>query len=118
MAFLGGRIRSGLELILEHNRFDEHLRDADLVITGEGRIDEQTIHGKGPIGTAQRARARGVPTVAIVGGLDADEALLHEAGIQAVLPIVTGPMSLEEALAQAAELVERAALRLGYLLQL
>ncbi|MBZ0302524.1 MAG: glycerate kinase, partial [Anaerolineae bacterium] len=59
----------------------------------------------------------GVPTVAIVGGLNVRDDVLHEAGIQAVLPIVTGPMSLEMAIEHAGELVERAALRLGYLLQ-
>ena len=117
MAFIGGRIESGIDLILNHNRFVERLEEADLVITGEGRIDEQTIYGKGPIGVARLAREHGVPTVAIVGGLEADDALLHEAGIQAVLPVVTGPMALDEALARADELVERAALRLGYVLQ-
>ena len=89
-----------------------------LVITGEGQIDEQTVQGKGPIGVARLASKYSVPTVAIVGGLNADDALLHEAGIQAVLPIVTAPMALEEAIERAEELVERAALRLGYLLEM
>jgi glycerate 2-kinase len=118
MAFIGGKIQSGIDLILEYNHFDERLRSADLVITGEGRMDEQTVHGKGPIGVARRARAAGVPTVAIVGGLGADDALLHEAGVWAVLPIVTEPMPLEAALQNAQTLIERAAMRLGYLLQL
>jgi glycerate kinase len=118
MAFLGGRIQSGIDLLLEHNQFREHLRDADLVITGEGQMDEQTVHGKGPIGVARLAREHGVPTVAIVGGLNAHDALLHDAGIHAVLPIVTKPMPLDEALAQAETLVQRAALRLGYMLQI
>jgi glycerate kinase len=116
MAFLGGRIESGIDLILQHRGFDQHLRDAELVITGEGRMDEQTIGGKGPIGVARRARDAGVPTIALVGGLNADDAVLHEAGLQAVLPIVTGPMSLDDALRRAPELLERAALRLGYIL--
>ena len=118
MAFLGGRIVSGIDLILDHGGFDAHLRDADLVITGEGQMDEQTVQGKGPIGVARRALAAGVPTVALVGGLRADDALLHEAGLAAVLPVVTQPMPLDEAIRRADELVERAALRLGYLLQL
>lgn len=118
MAFLGGRIQSGVDLILDTNGFDEHLKTASLVITGEGQMDEQTIGGKGPIGAARRAAEHGVPTVAIVGGLNADDTLLHEAGVQAVLPIVTRPMSLDDALRNAAELVERAALRLGYVLQI
>ncbi|MBI5670197.1 MAG: glycerate kinase [Chloroflexi bacterium] len=116
MAFLGGRIESGIDLILQQRGFDRHLRDADLVITGEGRMDEQTIGGKGPIGVARRAREAGVPTVALVGSLNADDTLLHKAGLQAVLPIVTGPMALDEALRRAPELLERAAQRLGYVL--
>jgi glycerate kinase len=116
MAFLGGRIQSGVDLLLDYNGFDQHLKDADLVITGEGQIDSQTIHGKGPIGVALRARSVGVPTVAIVGSLNADDQLLHEAGIHAVLPIIPRPMELDEALRDASRLVEQAALRLGYLM--
>lgn len=118
MAFLGGRIQSGIDLILDLRGFDHLLADADLVITSEGRMDEQTVHGKGPIGVARRAHERGVRTIAMVGGLQADDALLHEAGLWAVLPIVSAPMSLEQALAEADRLVEATALRLGYLLQL
>ena len=118
MAFLGGRIESGIDLILNLRGFDQQLEDAALVITSEGRMDAQTIHGKGPIGIARRARERGVPTVALVGGLQVDDALLHETGLWAALPIVSTPMPLEQALANADALVEAAALRLGYLLQL
>jgi glycerate 2-kinase len=61
MAFLGGRIESGIDLILNFRGFDQELAQADLVITSEGRLDAQTVHGKGPIGVARRARERGVP---------------------------------------------------------
>lgn len=118
MAFLDGRIQSGIDLILDLRGFDHLLNDADLVITSEGRMDVQTVHGKGPIGVARRARERGVPTVALVGGLQADDALLHEAGLWAVLPVVNAPMPLEQALANADHLVESTAQRVGYLLQL
>ncbi|WP_228845322.1 glycerate kinase [Phototrophicus methaneseepsis] len=118
IAFLGGRIVSGIDLLLEHNHFVDHLAQADLVITGEGRMDEQTIYGKGPIGVARLAREHGVPTVALVGGLQTDDATLHEAGLQAVLPIINEPMSLEDALANGRHLIEQTALRLGYLLQI
>lgn len=117
MAFLGGHIRSGIDLILEHNGFDDLLASADLVVTGEGRLDAQTVGGKGPIGVARRARQRGVRTVALVGSLEADDALLHDEGIWATLSIVPAPIRLDEAIAHAPELLERAALRLGYLLQ-
>ena len=115
-AFLNARIESGIDLILEYSGFADALTEADLVITGEGQMDGQTIHGKGPVGVARLAQQHGVPTIAIVGGLDVRDDVLHDAGIQAVLPIVTGPMSLEAAIDHAPELVERAALRLGYIL--
>jgi glycerate kinase len=117
MAFLSGQIRSGIDLILEHSGFDDLLASADLVVTGEGRLDLQTVGGKGPIGVARRARERGVRTVALVGSLEADDALLHDEGIWAALSIVPAPIRLDEAITRAPELLERAALRLGYLLQ-
>jgi glycerate 2-kinase len=117
MAFLGGRIASGIELLLTHNHFDDHLQHTALVITGEGQLDAQTLHGKGPLGIARRAANYGVPTIALVGSLNAPDDVLHEAGFQAVLPIMDKPMPLETALERAEELLERAALRLGYILQ-
>lgn len=118
MAFLNCRLEPGIDLVLARNRFHEKLDDCALVITGEGRIDAQTLDGKGPLGVAKLAAARGVPTIAIVGGLNIDDRLLHEAGVQAAFSIVDKPMPLEEALANAADLTRRAALRLGYALRL
>ncbi len=116
MAFLGGRIQSGVDLLLDYNGFDQHLNEADLVITGEGQMDSQTIHGKGPIGVARRARAKNVPTVAIVGSLNVDDAILHEAGIHAVLPIIPRPMSLDEAIMNASDFLETTTRQLGRIL--
>ena len=118
MAFLNCEIEPGIELVLAQNRFRERLADCALVITGEGQIDEQTLEGKGPLGVAKLAAAQGVPTIAIVGGLNIDDRALHEAGVQAAFSIVDKPMSLEEALANAEDLTRRAALRLGYALRL
>ena len=118
MAFLSCQIVSGIDLVLAHNRFVEQLKDSALVITGEGQMDSQTIDGKGPVGVAQLARKHGVPTIALVGGLNIDDSLLHEAGIQAAFSIVDKPMRLEDALENAEELLRRAALRLGYIMQL
>ena len=117
MAFLDAQVQPGIELVLAHSGFAQALAGADLVITGEGQMDEQTIHGKGPIGVARLALERDVPTVALVGGLAVHDAQLHAAGMQAVLSLTPRPMSLDEALADASQLLERAALRLGYLLQ-
>lgn len=118
MAFLNCKIVSGIDLVLEHNHFVEHLADAHLVITGEGQMDSQTIDGKGPIGVARLAQEHSVPTIALVGGLNVDDTILHDAGLQAVFPVVDKPMTLETALERAEELVKRMALRLGYLLQI
>lgn len=117
LAVLGGRIQSGVELLLETNGFQEHLKTADVVITGEGRMDAQTIYGKGPIGVARMAANAGKPVIAFVGGLDVADILLHEQGITAAFPIVDRPMALGEAIARAEELLERAALRLGWLIK-
>ena len=73
MAFLNCKIVSGIDLVLEHNRFREKLADSALVITGEGQIDGQTLDGKGPIGVAKLAGEYGVPTIALVGGLNIDD---------------------------------------------
>ena len=118
MAFLRCQLVSGIELVLGHHDFVERLVDCALVITGEGQMDSQTLDGKGPIGVAQMAREQGVPTVALVGGLNIDDRLLHEAGICTAFSIVDGPMSLQAALDDAEVLLWRAALRLGYVLQL
>lgn len=118
MAFLGGRIESGIDLLLAYNGFEAQLADTDVVVTGEGQMDGQTIGGKGPIGVARLAREHGVPTIALVGGLNIHDRLLHEHGLQAAFSIVDQPMSLDDALANAADLLERSALRLGYVLAL
>ncbi|TVR22338.1 MAG: glycerate kinase [Anaerolineaceae bacterium] len=118
MALLGARILSGIDLLLDHAGFESQLHNADLVITSEGRVDSQTLGGKGPLGVARIAHQRGVPSVMFVGGLGIDEALLRDHGVRAVMPIVDAPLSLDEALANGATLLERAARRLGWLLQI
>lgn len=118
LAFLGGRIASGVDLILEHHRIDERLRHADLVITGEGKLDSQTMGGKAPLGIARRAAAVGVRTVALVGAFEGDAAAAHAGGFWSVMPTTPRPMQVEEAMADASHLLEDAALRLGYLLRI
>lgn len=118
MAFLPCKLVSGIDLLLDYNNFVAHLTSVNLVITGEGQMDDQTIHGKGPLGVAKLAREYGVPTIAFVGGLNVHDSLLHKAGIQAVFPIVDKPMALTNAIENAGALLTRAALRVGYVLQL
>ena len=110
---LGARLRSGIDAVLDAVDFDSRLDGVDLAVTGEGRIDGQSIRfGKVPAGVAKRCAARGIPVAAIVGGIgEGAEGLfgLCEGTIQAAAP---GPISLEEAVARAPELYERAAERL------
>lgn len=116
-AFTGARMASGIDTLLDMVEFDQELRDTKLVITSEGRLDDQTLQGKSPIGVARRAAAYGVPTIALAGGVTGDESVLYRAGL-IPFSIVPAPMPLDEALRDAETLVERAALRLGYLLKL
>ena len=95
---LGAELRSGVETVLDLIGFDERVRDADLVITGEGNMDEQSAAGKAPVGVARRAKRYGKPVVAVVGGRAVSLDTVYEQGIDLVLPICRKPMDLEQAL--------------------
>lgn len=111
------KIVRGIDYILDFLNFEAHLAECQLLITGEGHMDSQTLEGKGPLGVAQRAKASGLVTVALVGGVSVDDSILREAGLDVILPIVNQPMELNDAIQNAYGLLERTALRLGYLLQ-
>jgi glycerate kinase len=100
-----------VEIVLETTRFDEVVRGADLVITGEGRTDFQTAMGKAPVGVAAAARRHGVPVICLAGGLGHGVDDVLEKGIDAVACAVPAAMPLEEAMAQGAGLVEAGAAR-------
>ena len=95
---LGVELRSGVETVLDLVGFDERVRDVDLVITGEGNMDEQSAAGKAPVGVARRAKRYGKPVVAVVGGRADNLDVVYERGIDLVLPICRKPMSLDQAL--------------------
>lgn len=95
---LGGALTPGIDAVLDRSGFDEALRDCDVVVTGEGMMDGQTAGGKAPLGVARRARAAGVPVVAVVGGRADDLDAVCEQGVDLVLPIVRRPMDLSHAL--------------------
>lgn len=95
---LGAELRSGVETVLDLVGFDEHVRDVDRVITGEGNMDEQSAAGKAPVGVARRAKRYGKPVVAVVGGRAVNLDAVCEQGIDLVLPICRKPMGLEQAL--------------------
>ncbi len=108
-AFLKATFLPGIELVAELSGLAEAVQGADLVITGEGRMDAQTLHGKTPVGVARVAQDAGVPVIALAGSLGEDYQALYDAGIEAAFSLAPGPLSLEQAMAAAAgELEARA----------
>jgi glycerate kinase len=103
--------RPGAEVVMEVVDFDRLLRETDLVLTGEGKIDAQSAAGKLPQRVARRAQVLGKPVIALCGSVSAGAEVLYEDGITAIVPIVNAPMSLEEALSTAEELMAAAAER-------
>lgn len=101
-AFLKASFRPGIELVAELSGLASAVQGADLVITGEGRMDAQTLHGKTPMGVARVARAAGTPVIALAGSLGEDYQALYAAGIDAAFSLAPGPLSLEQAMAGAA----------------
>jgi glycerate kinase len=118
VVFLNGQLRPGIEIVTEAVGLDAAVRDADLVVTGEGRIDGQTVNGKTPMGVAKVARRHGKPVVAIGGGLAQDADAVHAEGIEVVVAAVARPCSVAEALAAAEENLRRAARNLAAALAL
>lgn len=112
-AFLDARLRSGIDIVLDAVRFDQALKGADLVITGEGRIDEQTSRGKTVGGVLRRASGAGVPVVAIGGSVSGDIGPLLRAGLTDAVGLVSESVTVEEAIAEAARLVESAAVQIA-----
>lgn len=108
VAFLNARLQNGVEIIAGLTGLEEKLNGADLVITGEGRIDSQTIHGKTPIGVAKLAKSKGLPVLAVAGGLGPGSGKVYSHGIDGMVSITQRPMTLQEAVENAGELVASA----------
>ncbi|BCS52579.1 glycerate kinase [Geobacter sp. SVR] len=106
---LGGRLRPGIDIVLDAVGFEAIARDADLIITGEGRIDGQTAGGKAPLGVARIASRLGKPLIGIAGSLGSDAEGIYAHGIDALFSAVPRPCSLENALADAASNLRTAA---------
>ncbi|WP_318412838.1 glycerate kinase [Photobacterium leiognathi] len=106
LGLFNAQLRPGIEIVMDAVNLADALQDADLVITGEGRIDSQTIHGKTPIGVARTAKRFNKPVIGIAGCLSYDCNVVHEHGIDAVFSVVPRSVSLAEALAEAAINVE------------
>lgn len=98
-SFLKGKPFSGIDLILGELRIEEKIKDADLVITGEGRLDAQTVMGKAPIGIARIAKKYGKPVIAFSGCVTKDTGVCNDHGIDAFFPIVSSACTIDEAMA-------------------
>jgi len=106
-AFLNAELKTGINLVLDVVGLEEKLAGVDLVLTAEGRIDDQTRFNKAPAGVARLAKQAGVPCIAVCGAIGKEIGVLHDIGIQAVFSICSGPRTLEEAMQDARDLLAR-----------
>ena len=111
LAFAAATLLPGAQLVLEALDFQAVVRQADLVITAEGQLDAQTAYGKAVAAVAASGRAAGAAVIALAGSVTAGATELDELGIDVALPIAAGPMTLEESMERAAELLEAATAR-------
>ena len=116
MAFLDARLMKGFDMIAGVVGLEERIRGADLVITGEGRMDAQTRFGKTPFGVAQMAQKYGKPVIGVAGSLDEDADILYELGFDLLMPIQEKPGDLEYSLKNGQLLLERTGERMARLL--
>jgi len=105
--FLGARLLPGVEIVAETVGLREKMGGADIVVTGEGRIDGQTLSGKTLFGVARISKEMGIPVIAFAGSVEKDADSLHDNGVLAMFSISDGPISLEESLKKAENLLER-----------
>ena len=108
-AFCGAQLRRGIEIVTDALQLDACVADADLVVTGEGCMDSQTIHGKVPVGVAKVAKRYHKPVIGIAGSLTADVGIVHEHGLDAVFSVIYTICTLDDALKNAAENVRMTA---------
>jgi glycerate kinase len=98
MTFTDAVLKSGIKIILEETKLEDHIKEADLVVTGEGRLDRQTAMGKVPVGVAALAKKYGKTVIAFAGGVTEDAAMCNEKGIDAFFPILRDVTTLDEAM--------------------
>jgi glycerate kinase len=105
IAFLKAKVIPGIDVVIQASGLVESLKDADLVFTAEGKIDSQTAYGKVPTGVAKKAKEFGLPVIAIAGEVADDYRVVYQHGIDAVLSIAPGPISLSQSMTEAERLV-------------
>lgn len=107
LVFLNGKLKKGIELVIKHTALEGKLKGANYIFTGEGAIDSQTIYGKTPMGVAMVAKKHGVETIAFAGKVGDGVEELYDIGIKSIFSIMRGVESLEEALKNGAENLEK-----------
>ena len=117
-AFLDAQLVNGIDYFLSLTGFDAFLEKADLVITAEGSIDEQTLQGKGPFGVASRAKRKGLPVIGLAGKIPLQKNELLQQYFDVLLPIGHQPADLQAAMADTGENLARTAMTIGNLLAL
>ncbi|WP_085994027.1 glycerate kinase [Oceanobacillus senegalensis] len=105
LAFFSAEMKPGIEVVLEYCNLERALRNADLVITGEGKVDYQTASGKTPLGVAKAAMKQNIPTIIVAGAVGEGTEVLHDYGIVSINSIVKEPMSLDDSMTYARELL-------------
>jgi glycerate kinase len=116
MAFLKAKLKRGTEIVFELVKLEEKIASADIVITGEGQIDAQTVFGKTPIGVAKLAKRYGKPVIAIAGSIGEGADSVHSHGIDAIFSIINRPMPLEQAMRNVEALLTSAGEQLARLI--
>lgn len=109
LAFLGAELKSGVEIVTRALNLEEHIHNCTLVVTGEGRMDSQSVQGKVPVGVANVAAKYHKPVIGIAGSLAPDVPVVHQHGIDAVFSVLNGVVTLEEALDNAFDNIYRTA---------
>ncbi len=111
IAFLNAKVSPGVDVVIQTTGLAEDLKDAELVFTGEGKIDSQTAFGKVAVGVAKRAKTFGLPVIAIAGEIADDYHVVYQQGIDAVVSIAPGPISRNQSVVEAERLIADAAER-------
>lgn len=109
LAFLDAALELGIEIVMALTDLEKHIMQADVVFTGEGKMDDQTVYGKTAAGVARLAKKHDVPVIVLTGANQLTSDVLYEAGITAVFPIVDGPMTLEKSMGNAPQFLEKTA---------
>jgi glycerate kinase len=118
MAFLGATLVKGFDMVAEAVNLEQAIFEADLVITGEGKMDRQTRFGKTPFGVAQLAKKHGKPVIGVAGTVEEGAEDLYGSGFRIIMPILEKPSDLAFAIRHASSLLERTGERIARLISL